>query len=222
MEILIEGKQEWLYSVQFSHSIVSDSLQPHELKHARLACPSPAPRVYPNSCPLSCWCHPTISSSAIVPFSSRLQSFPVSGSFPLSRLFISGGQSIGASNSASVLPMNIQGSFPLGLTGFISLQSKGLSRSSPAAQLESINSSAYNTYYHVNTMCLLACMGVKSLQLCRTLCNPMDCSPPGSSVLGIFWARILAWVAISFSSGPHSVRSLHQDPAVLGCPTVMA
>ena len=102
--------------------------------------------------------------------------------------------------------MNIQGSFPLGLTGFISLQSKGLSRSSPAAQLESINSSAYNTYYHVNTMCLLACMGVKSLQLCRTLCNPMDYSPPGSSVPEILQARILEWVTRPSSRGSSQPR----------------
>ena len=115
-------------SVQFSHSIVSDSLQPHELKHARLACPSPAPRVYPNSCPLSCWCHPTISSSAIVPFSSRLQSFPVSGSFQISQFFASVDQSIGVSASSSVLPMNTQGWSPSEWTGWISLQSKGLSR----------------------------------------------------------------------------------------------
>ena len=93
------------------------------LKH----CPSPAPRVYSNSCPLSWWCHPTISSS-IVPFSSCLQSFPASGSFPVSQFFSSGGQSIGVSASASVLPMNIHNWFPLGLTGLISLQSKGLSR----------------------------------------------------------------------------------------------
>ena len=93
----------------------------------RLPCPSPTPRACSNSCPSSQWCHPTISSS-VIPFSSCLQSFPASGSFPMSRLFASGGQSIGVSASASVLPMNIQDWFPLGLTGWISLQSKGLSR----------------------------------------------------------------------------------------------
>ena len=106
---------------------MSDSLQPHGLQHARPPCPSPTPRAYSNSCPLSRWCHPTISSSTI-PFSSHLQSFPASGSFQMSQFFTSGDQSIGASTSASVLPMNIQGWFPLGLTGWISLQFKGLSR----------------------------------------------------------------------------------------------
>ena len=111
---------------QFSRSVVSDSLWPHGLQHTRLPCPSPTPRVYSNSCPLSQWCHPTISSS-VVPFSSHLQSFPASGSFLMSQFFSSDGQSIGVSASASVLPMNIQGWFHLGWTGWISLQSKGLS-----------------------------------------------------------------------------------------------
>ena len=106
---------------------VSNSFQPHGLQHARPPCPSPTPGAYSNSCPSSWWCHPTISSSAI-PFSSCLQSFPASGSFPMSQLFTSGGQSIGASASALVLPMNIQDWFPLAWTGWISLQSKGLSR----------------------------------------------------------------------------------------------
>ena len=106
---------------------MSDSLQPHGLQHARLPCPSPSPRVCSNSCPLSWWSHPTMSPS-VVPFSSCLWSFPASGSFPRSQLFTSGGQSIGVSASALVLPMNIQGWFPLGLTGLISLLSKGLSR----------------------------------------------------------------------------------------------
>ena len=112
---------------QFSCSVMSDSLRPHGLKHARLPCLSPTPGACSNSCPLSRWCHPTISSS-VIPFSSWHQSFPASGSFPLSQLFTSGGQSIRVSGSASVLPMNIQDWFPLGLTGWISLQSKGLSR----------------------------------------------------------------------------------------------
>ena len=111
----------------FSHSVVSNSLRPHGLQHARLPCPSPFPRVCSSSCPLSWWCHPMISSSAI-PFSSYLQSFPASGSFPMSQLFASGGQTIGTSALASVLPVNFQGWLPLGLTGLISLQSKGLSR----------------------------------------------------------------------------------------------
>ena len=108
-----------------SCSVVSDSLQPHGVQHARLPRPSPSSRACSNSCPLSWWCHPTISSS-VVPFSSRLQSFPASGTFPMSWLFSSGDQSVGA--SASVLPMNIQDWFPLGLTGLVSWQSKGLSR----------------------------------------------------------------------------------------------
>ena len=112
---------------QFSHSVVSDSLRPHEPQQARPPCPSPTPRVHPNSWPLSQWCHPTIASS-VVPFSSYLQSFPASGSFQMSQLFASGGQSIGFSALTSVLPMNTQDYSPLGWTGWISLQSKGLSR----------------------------------------------------------------------------------------------
>ena len=114
-------------SVQFSCSVVSNSLQLHGLQHARLPCPSPTSGACSNSCPLSWWCHPTISSS-VVPFSSCLQSFPASGSFLMSQFFVSGGQIMGVSPSVSVLPMNIQDWFPLGLTGWISLQSKGLSR----------------------------------------------------------------------------------------------
>ena len=114
-------------SVQFSHSVVSDSLWPHGLQHTRPPCPSPTPAVYPNSCPLSWWCHPTISSS-IVSFSSCPQSFPASGSFQMSQLFTSGGQSIRPSASTPVLPMNTQDWFPLRWTGWIPLQSKGLSR----------------------------------------------------------------------------------------------
>ena len=114
-------------SVQFSCAVVSDSLRPRELQHPRPPCPSPTPRVYSNSCPLSQWCHPTISSS-LVSFSSHFQSFPASGFFQMSQFFPSGGQSIGVSASASVLPINIQDWFPLGWTGWFSLQSNGLSR----------------------------------------------------------------------------------------------
>ena len=113
--------------VQFSRSVISNSLRPHEPQHTRPPCPSPTPRVYPNPCPLSRWCHPTISSS-IVPFSSCPQSFPASGSFQMSQLFAWGGQSTGVSASTSVLPMNTQNWSPLEWTGWISLQSKGLSR----------------------------------------------------------------------------------------------
>ena len=114
-------------SVQFTHTVVSNSLWPHGLQHAMLSSPSQTPATYPNSCPLSWWCHVTISSS-VVPFSSHLQSVPASESFPMSQLLASGGQSIGASASASVLPRYIQDWFPLGWTGWISLQSEGLSR----------------------------------------------------------------------------------------------
>ena len=117
----------WFSSVQFSHSVTSDSLQPHEPQDTRPPCPSPTPGVYTNSCPSSWWCHPAISSS-VIPFSSCPQSLPASGSFSMSQLFPRGGQSIGVSASASVLPMNTQDWSPLGWTGWISLQFKGFSR----------------------------------------------------------------------------------------------
>ena len=126
-------KMVWFYIFlnwsisQFSHSVVSNSLGLHGLQHARPPCPSPTPGVCLNSCPLCQWCHPTISSS-VISFSSCLQSFPASGSFQMSQIFASDGQSIGVSTSTSVLPMNIQDWFPLGWTGWISLPSKGLSR----------------------------------------------------------------------------------------------
>ena len=137
-------------SVQFSRSVVSDSLRPHESQHARPPCPSPTPGVYPNSCPLSWWCHPAISSS-LIPFSSCPQSLPASESFPMSQLFAWGGKSIGVSASASVLPMNTQDWFPLVWTGWISLQSKALSRVFAAWQLKSINSSALS-FLHSPTL----------------------------------------------------------------------
>ena len=120
-----EPSLTWL--LLFSRSVMSDSLQPHGLQHARLPCPSPPPRACSNSCPLSLWCHPT-NSSAVVPFSSHLQSSAASGFFLMSQLFTTGGQSIAASGLPSVLSMNIQDWSPLGWTGWISLQSKGLSR----------------------------------------------------------------------------------------------
>ena len=132
-------------SVEFSRSVVSNSLQPHELQHSRPPCPSPTPRVYPDSCPLSWWCHPTISSS-VVPFSACPQSFPASRSFQMSQLFAVSGQSIGVSASTSVLPMSIQDWSPLGWTGLI-LQFKELSESSPTSQFKSINSSVLSFLY---------------------------------------------------------------------------
>ena len=115
------------HSVQFSCSVVSDSLRPHESQHARPPCPSPTRGVYPNSCPLSWWCHPAISSS-VVPFSSCLQSLPASESFPVSQFFAWGGQNVGVSVLSSFLPKNTQDWSPLEWTGWISLKSKGLSR----------------------------------------------------------------------------------------------
>ena len=125
--VCLIAAHSWPSSLQFSLSVVTNSLWLHRPQHPRLPCPSPTLRVCSNSCPLSRWCHPTISSS-VVPFSSCLQSFPASGSFPMSQFFTSGGQSIVVSTSASVLQMNIHDWFPFGLTGWISLQSKGLSR----------------------------------------------------------------------------------------------
>ena len=125
---IVEHPYDQIFSsVQFRCSVMSDSLWPHGLEHARLSCPSPTPGACSNSCPLSRWCHPTISSS-VVPFSSCLQSFPASESCPVNQFFSSGDQGIGVSASASLLPMNIHCWFPLGLTGSISLESKGLSR----------------------------------------------------------------------------------------------
>jgi len=133
-------------SVQFSHSVMSDSLQPYGLQDIRLPCPSPTPGACSNSCPLSQWCHPTISSS-VKPFSSCLQSFLASGYFQMSQFFASGGQRIGASASASVLPMNIQDWFPLGLTGLVSLMSKGLSRVFSNTTVQKVNSSVLTFLY---------------------------------------------------------------------------
>ena len=133
------------FCLPFSPSVMNDSLWPHGLQHARLPCPSPAPRACSNSCPSSQWCHPT--SSSVIPFSSCLQSFPASGSFPVSQFFASGGQSIGVSASGSVLPLSIQFWFPLGLTGLISLQSKGLSRIFPTPQFKTNNSLVLSFLY---------------------------------------------------------------------------
>ena len=130
----------------FSCSVMSDCLRPHELQHAGLPCPSPSPRACSNSCPLSCWCHPTISSS-VVPFSSCLQLFLASGSFLTSQPFTSGGQSIGASASASFLPMNIQDWFSLGLTGLTLSSPRDSQASSSTPQFKSISSLALSLLY---------------------------------------------------------------------------
>ena len=133
-------------SVQFNRSVMSNSLQPHGLQHTRPPCLSPTPGVHPNPCPLSQSCHPTISSS-VVPFSSCLQSFPASGSFQMSQLFTSGGQSIGVSASTSVLPMNTQDWSPLGCTGWIPCSPRGSQESSPTPQFKNIHSSALSFLY---------------------------------------------------------------------------
>ena len=198
-------------SVQFSHSVMSDSLQPYELQHARPPRPSPTPGVHSNSRPSSPWCHSAISSS-VVPFSSCPQSLPASESFPVSQLFAWGGQSTGISALASFLPKKSQGWSPSEWTGWISLQSKGLSRvfSNTTVQkyqfFGSQPSSQSNSHiirepqikitmrYHFTST------AATSLQLCPTLCDPIDGSPPGSPIPGILQARTLEWVAIFFSN----------------------
>ena len=172
---------------------MSNSLWPHGLQHARPPCPSPTPRGYSNSCPLSLWCHPTTSSS-VVPFSSRLQSFPPSGSFPMSQFFASGGQSIGVLASASFLPMNIQDWFPVGSP----CSPRDSQESSPTPQFKSINSLALSFPYSPTITSIISESENEVAQLCPTLCDSMDCRLPGSSIHGIFQARILEWVAISF------------------------
>ena len=139
------GENNSISSVQFSLSVMSDSLRPRGLQHARLPCPSSTPRACSNSCPSSWWCHPTISSS-VVPL-SFLQSFSALGSFPISQFFVLGDQSIGVSASLSVLAMNIQNRFPLRWTGLISLQSKGLSRVFFNTTVQKINSLALSFLY---------------------------------------------------------------------------
>ena len=144
--ILFPWRFSQFSSVEFSHSVVFSSLQPHGLQQGRPSCPSSTPGVYPNPCPLSQWCHPTISSS-VVPFSSHLQSFQASGSFQMSQFFASGSQIIGVSASTSVLPMNTQDWSPLGWTGCISLQATKLQKSSPTPQFKSISSSVLTFLY---------------------------------------------------------------------------
>ena len=157
---------------------MSDSLWPHGLYHARPPCLSPTPGVYPNSCPLSQWCHPTIVSS-VVPFSFHLKSFPASGSFQMSQLFASGGQSIGVSASTSVLPKNIQDWSPLGWTGWTSLQSKGLSRVFSNTTVKSINSSVLSFLYSPTLICIILptnSLANKELLNFIVKCNLIQCS----------------------------------------------
>ena len=175
--ILMCAKSLQFSSVQFSHSVMSDSLRPHESQHARPPCPSPTPGFHSNSCPSSQWCHPAISSS-VISFFSCPQSLPASGSFPMSQLFAWGGQSTGVSALASFLPKKSQGWSPSEWTGWISL-----------------------------------------LQLCPTLCDPRDSSPPDSYVHGILQTRILEWVATSSSRGsflPRYQTHIFMSPASSG------
>ena len=179
----------WAGPVQFSHSVLSNSLWPHGLQHARLPHPSSVPRACSNSCPSSRWCHSTISSS-LVPF-SHLQSFPASGSFQMSQFFASGGQSIGVSASTSVLPMNIQDWYHLGWTGWISLQFKGLSRVFPNTTVLkhqlfcALLSSWSNSHIHTwllekpqpwldRPLLILTIHGSKWQLYCRTFCYSFD------------------------------------------------
>ena len=190
----------------FSHSAVYDSLQPHGLQQARLSCPSLTLGVCSNSSLLSQWCLPTISSS-VFPFSSCPQSFPASGSFPVSWLFTSGDQSIGALASVSVLSMNIQVWFPLGWTGLISLQvSKVLSRVFSSTSIQKHQFSDVGVH-----MCVCAVA-----QSCLTLCDPINYSPPDSSVCGILQVRTMEWVVISFSRGSSQPRDWTQVSCIAG------
>ena len=170
---------------------MSDSLWPHGLQHARPPCPSPTPRIYSNSCPSHRWCHPTISSS-VVPFFSHLQSFPALGSFPMSWFFASGGQSIGVSASASVLPMNIQDWFPLGWTGWISLQSKGLSRVFSNTTVILLTKS--KTRPDMTSEWSSALLGLTTC-LSMSSCPPLDHLTVVREIPFYFWLRLIrSWI----------------------------
>ena len=173
------------------------------MQHARLPCPSPTSGACSNSCPSSRWYHTTIISS-VVPFSSCLQSFPASGSFQMSHFFTSSSQSMGASASASVLPMNIQDWFPLGITALISFRMDLLALLAVQGTLKSLlqyhSSKASIQYQNHQEAQTAAVAAAKSLQLCPTLCDPIDGLLPGSSVPGTLQARTLEWVSISFSN----------------------
>ena len=176
------------YSVsQFSRSAMSSSLRPHGLQHTRLPCPSLSHGVCSNSSPLSRWCHPTISSSVIL-FPSHLQSFPATGSFPMSQFFTSGGQSIGVSASALVLLMNIQDWFPLGLTGWISLQSRDSQESSPTPQFKSINSLALSFLYSPTLTSIHDYWKNHSFRASQVVLVVKDLTANGGDVSSILWS----------------------------------
>ena len=175
ISIKLEGEKMSFTYIHFCCCSVamSNTLQPHGLQHTRLPCPSLSPRVCSNSYPLNWWCHQTISSS-VTPFFTCPQSFPVSGSFQMSQLFTSGGQSIGASASASVLSMNTQGWFPLGLTGLISLQSTGLSRVYSSTTFENINSSVLSLLHGPLSHLYMTTGKAILLTICTFVCKVMS------------------------------------------------
>ena len=199
-------------SVQFSCSVMSNSLWPHRLQHTRPPCPSPTPGVYPNSRLLSRWCHPTISSS-VIPFSSCLQSFPASGSFQMSQFFTSGGQSIGVSASTSVLPMNIRYQFPLGWTGWISLQSKGFSRIFSNTTVQKPSVLQCSAFFIVQLshpyMLLLLLSHFSHVQLCAT---PKTAAHQASPSLG--FSRQEHWSGLPFPS------PMGESEVAQSCPTL--
>ena len=185
---------ELLSSVQFSHSVMSDSLRPHELQHTRPPCPSPTPRVHPNSCPSSRWCHLAISSS-VIPFSSCPQSLPASGSFPMSQLFAWGGQSIGVSASASILPMNTQDWSPLGWTAAAAAAVKSLQSCLTLRPIDGsppgFPSLGFSRQEHRNGLPFPSPMHESekwkwSCSVVSDSSDPINCSLPGSSIHGIF------------------------------------
>ena len=186
----------------FNHQVMSNSLWCHGLQHARLPCPSPSPGVCPSSCPLNWWCHPTISFFVAL-FSFWLQSFPARGSFPVSQLFESGGQSIGASASASFLPKSIQGWFPLRLTDLISLLSRGPSESSPTLQFESINSLA---------LCLFYCLVLTSIHD-SWKDHSFDYKDLCQQVMSLLFNMPSRFVMAFFPRGRHRLISCLQSPS---------
>ena len=181
-----------IHSVQFSCSVMSDCLWPHESQHARPPCPSPTLGVYSDSCPLSQWRHPAISSS-IIPFSSCPKSLPASRSFPMSQFFASDGQSIGVSASISVLPLNIQDWSPLGWTSWISLLRKPriINLNSALSFLGNLYQIMFSRQHLTFILDAFPCCVCVSRSFCPTLWDPMGCISPGSSVREIFYARIL-------------------------------
>ena len=190
----------------FNHSIMSNSLWPYGLQHTRFPCPSPFLRACSNSCPWSQWCHPTISSS-VISLSSCLQSFPASGSFPVSWLFVPGGQIIGTSASAPILLMNVQGWFHVGWTGLISLVSKGLSRILSSTKVQIINSLVLSHFYYP---ALISSSQVLLKEVPWLFVTTWPVVHQASLSMGILQARILEWVAMLSSRGSSQPRDRTQ------------